>query len=552
MTHCQNEALVSAGELPSRVVIVGDTESAWMAAACLGRQLLPLGCRVTIITSGQWQPEFAGESSRSSLHGLLTNLQADEHEFMRSGQATWRVATQFSDWVQLERDFWMPVSSDELQLSTVALFQSWFAERSGGRTLRPFHSYSMNWGAALAGKAPYGFSGPSPIARSHACSYHLDSVGFAAWLRQVSASVDVEVLEGQPAGIVRNQDGGIAEILLASGAVVEADLFVDATGADSWLLRQLSTTPFESWQDPLLCDRSVSVRLAGRRQIPAFTQITGMLAGWSWLIPLADTLEAGYQYASAYASPDDAWIQLQSLLRMNGLLSGGDAEELAGENALIPHAECHRAGRHSSFWLKNVVALGTAACHLTPLVSAGRHLTQLGIELLLELFPARCGTGRCADYYNERMRLAADEIRDFTQLHFLLSRREDTAFWQAARTAPVSEALQQRLALYEACGTVGTLAPEAIGEAEYLGLLAGCGRFPGQPSLRGRSLEPEQTQQKLRELLKANEAVLRELPLHEELLDWIHIRPGLSSESRSGNGPPARHPSRTGSSVTGL
>ncbi len=129
-----------AGRLPKRIVILGNNESAWMAAACLGRQVTKLGCRISILPCGEPRAEFSGQASLPSLRGLLGNLQIDEHEMMRETQATYQLATQFSDWVQLERDFWKPFAPSE-RAANVSLFDAWFAERSAGRLLRPFHSY---------------------------------------------------------------------------------------------------------------------------------------------------------------------------------------------------------------------------------------------------------------------------------------------------------------------------------------------------------------------------------------------------------------------------
>ena len=126
------------------------------------------------------------------------------------------------------------------------------------------------------------------------------------------------------------------------------------------------------------------------------------------------------------------------------------------------------------------------------------------------------------------MQTAVKEIRDFTQLQYGLSKRTDTPFWRAVTTMPMSEELLQRLALYLASGSVGPLAPEAIAEGNYHYLLAGCGRLPGQPTVYARAADPAMIQQSLRSLLKSNEATLKDLPLHEELLDWIHAeRNGL-------------------------
>ncbi|MFO0999995.1 MAG: tryptophan 7-halogenase [Planctomycetaceae bacterium] len=511
-----------SGRLPRRIIIVGNNESAWMAAALLSAHSTPLEFRVTILANGPVQSEFPGEASLPSLRGLLANLRIDEHEMMRQCQGTYCLATQFSDWVQSERDFWKPFASEPSRPTALSLFEGWHVERSRGRLLRPFHSYSLHWAAALAGKSPYGFSGPSPISQSGAYAFHVDGELFAGWLRSVALRSGTEEIAGEIQQVAKNGRGGIAQIKLTDGTTLTGDFFVDCTGSDSRLMRLSLNDQFIHWNDRLLPDRMLLARLPGRRQIPPYTRITGLPAGWSWQIPLAYSVESGYLFQSALVSDDEAREQFQSLLKLDGITPDEQLETSIGTCV---------SGRQTSFWRDNVLALGTSACRLDPLTSAGRHLSQLGLELFLELFPDRSCNRTLPEYYNQRMRLATDEIRDVTQLHYLLSKRKDSDFWNTAAATPVSPELTQRLALYEAVGHVGHLTPEALPESGYQYLLTGCGRLPATPTLQAKAADPNQIQQGLRDLLKFNETTLKNLPLHEELLDWIHAAPNPVQKS---------------------
>jgi tryptophan halogenase len=331
-----------------------------------------------------------------------------------------------------------------------------------------------------------------------------------------------EEVAGEIQHVAKNGRGGIAQIKLTSGTTLAGDFFIDCTGSESRLMRSTLNDQFINWSDRLLTDRMICTRLPGRRQIPPYTKMTGLASGWSWQIPLANSVESGYLFQSALVSDDEARDQLESLLKLDGIKPD---EQL--EISIRPMS----SGRQTSFWRDNLLALGTSACRIDPLTSAGRHLTQLGLELFLELFPDRSCSRTLSEYYNERMRLAAEEIRDATQLHYLLSKRKDTDFWCNAVASPISPELSQRMALYEAVGHVGHLTPEALPEAGYLYVLTGCGRLPASPSLQAKAADPNQIQQGLRDLLKFNETTLKNLPLHEELLDWIHTAPNPIQKS---------------------
>ena len=62
-------------------------------------------------------------------------------------------------------------------------------------------------------------------------------------------------------------------------------------------------------------------------------------------------------------------------------------------------------------------------------------------------------------------------------------------------------------------------------------LLAGCGRLPKSAAISTLAADPAEIQQRLRGLLKSNETILKDLALHEDLLDWIHAAASSPSAS---------------------
>lgn len=160
-----------------------------------------------------------------------------------------------------------------------------------------------------------------------------------------------------------------------------------------------------------------------------FTRATALSAGWHWTIPLTSRTGVGYVYSSRHTTDEAAWNELRQ--------ATGDAGDSPREPLLLKL----RVGRQTTFWKANVVALGLAAGFIEPLESTGLHLTQVAIELLLELLPDRRSPDILRDAYNRRMTRIFDEVRDFVQLHYLLSGRRDTPFWQDATAAPPSDAL---------------------------------------------------------------------------------------------------------------
>ncbi|MFZ9092480.1 MAG: tryptophan 7-halogenase, partial [Planctomycetaceae bacterium] len=109
------------------------------------------------------------------------------------------------------------------------------------------------------------------------------------------------------------------------------------------------------------------------------------------------------------------------------------------------------------------------------------------------------------------------------QLHYSLNQRTDTPFWIAAREAPLSAGLKRRLDLYSESGYIDLLLPDAFPDTSYYHLLTGSGRFPRRASSLALSISSDRIQEILSAIELQNNLALRELPVHEELLNRIHL-----------------------------
>lgn len=500
-------------DLPRRIVIVGGGAAGWMAAALLARCLKQAGTRVTVVEPPAERGLGVGEATIPSVLRLLANLGADEAEMMRACSATYKLGIQFADWVRLERDSWHPFGVCGARLDGRDLFPYWHAERIQGRLLRPYHSYSVHWAAALAGKGPYA-EGGSPIADTRSYAFHMDAVAFATFLRERALAEGVEAIEGAVASVGPNATGGIAQVRLADGRAVPGELFIDCTGFRAQLIGETLGDPFISWNDRLLCDRAVATRIPTTRQVAPYTKSTALAAGWHWTIPLASRTGVGYVYSSRHSGDDEAWEELRQSV---GIGDSGDAAARA-----TPLFLKLRVGRQTSFWKANVVAIGLAAGFIEPLESTGLHLTQVAIEMLLEMLPDRRSPDLLRAAYNQRMGRIFDEVRDFVQLHYLASGRRDTAFWQEASAAPASDALLGRLDVYDECGWLEDLVPEAFPDTSWFHILAGAGRLPRRPAPLTLAAPPERVQGVLAAILRQNEQAVQALVPHRDLLERIH------------------------------
>lgn len=497
-----------------RIVIAGGGTSGWMAAALLSRHLRADMCEVTVVAPDDGAGLGVGEATIPSMLRLLSTLQADEAEFMRACHATWKLGIQFADWVTKDRDNWHPFGVCGARIDGRDLFPFWLNQKLQGGLQRPYHSYSLHWAACLAGKCPHSQSIQSPIVATQSYAFHLDAAKFADWLRELAKVAGVKQQSGRIVDTNLQDDGLLKSVVLDDGQRVEGDFFIDCTGFSSQLLRGTLQDPWVDWGQQLLCDRAVAVRGAATSVVPPYTRSLATTAGWIWEIPLAQRKGYGYVYSSDFVTDDQAWQQLRE---HSGLTEDTD---------IAPQLINMHVGRQTSCWKQNVLAIGLSAGFVEPLESSGLHLTQVGIEQFLELFPSSGQWSSLQSEYNTRMTRVFDEVRDFVQLHYHLSHR-DEPFWVAARDLALSPELHHRLKLYDEAGVLPETHPDAFPDASYYYLLAGYGRLPRRAPALAMSVDAERLQFVLKAIQDQNQNIQRDLPLNEEVLKSIH-NPAMS------------------------
>ncbi|MEQ9409347.1 MAG: tryptophan 7-halogenase [Fuerstiella sp.] len=497
----------AASQPPSRIVIVGGGTAGWMTAALLSHTLPEPEYSVTVIDAGGGGIGV-GEATIPSIIRLLRTLGADEAEFMRACNATWKLGIQFCDWRKGGHNTWHPFGVCGARIDQRDLFSYWLADRQ-----RPYHSYSLNWAASLAGKSPHARNGRSPMATTGAYAFHLDAARLAEWLQRRALSSGAQLVSGRAGQALTDDAGQVLAVTLEDNTSIRGDLFIDCSGFEGRLIGQC---PQDTWIDrsnQLLCDRAVAVRRPATRVIQPYTTARALSAGWVWDIPLMDRRGVGYVYSSRFTSDDDALTELLQHV-------GGNDQAAAGEAKFVRM----KTGRRTAAWNMNVIAIGLSAGFVEPLESSGLHLVQIAVERLLEYFPSSEDAALLRSAYNHTVAALFDEVLDFVQLHYLLSDR-DEAFWKAAREAAIGPELQHRLRLYDEIGMLDVLQPEAFPDASYYYLLAGNERLPKRPAALSLAIDRERLQFVLQAILEQNKNALRQLPLQEEMLKQLHTAP---------------------------
>jgi tryptophan halogenase len=167
-----------------------------------------------------------------------------------------------------------------------------------------------------------------------------------------------------------------------------------------------------------------------------YTTATALSAGWVWEIPLQNKRSLGYVHASAFQDDDAAEREIRAF-------EGAHAAQLATR---IVH---FKVGHRAKTWAGNCVAIGLAGNFIEPLESTGLYLSDLAAVMLAEHFPGGGDMAPLAFRFNRVMANRFYEILDFINLHYCLTRRNDTAFWrEVQKPERIHDRLKAKLAYW--------------------------------------------------------------------------------------------------------
>ncbi len=423
------------------VVIVGGGTAGWMAAAALSK-LLGKGLAITLIESDEIASVGVGEATIPPIRTFHRLLGINEAEFMAQTQASFKLGIEFAHWSNSAagNDCYIHSFGQTGKECWAGEFQHfWLHGREQGFDA-DFGEYCFELQAAKAGK--FALSADQPINYA----YHLDASLYAKYLRRwceanAHKSQGVKRIEGKVVKVKTHPESGyIQSVKLQNGEVIEGDLFIDCSGFKGLLIEQALHTGYDDWSHWLPCDSAVAVQTRSTDPLLPYTRAIAHDSGWQWRIPLQHRTGNGLVYCSRYLSDEQATEQL--------------LDNIEGEALSKPKVIKFRTGRRRKGWNKNCIALGLASGFIEPLESTSIHLIMTGIIRLLRLFPFDGITESAVNEYNSKLTSELQSIRDFIVLHYKVTSRQGSDFWQHCQQMEIPAGLAHKISLFKQTGRV--------------------------------------------------------------------------------------------------
>jgi tryptophan halogenase len=441
------------------IVIVGGGTSGWMSAAALAK-VLQGKYQITLVESDDIGTIGVGEATIPMISLFNRLLELDENEFVAQTQGSFKLGIEFVNWGRLGDRYIHGFGVVGQENATVDFHQYWLRQHLAGQA-KSLEHYSINTAACLDNKfmRPRHDMPNSPLSQI-AYAFHFDASLYAKYLRKFSEMRGVTRIEGKVVDVaLREGDGHVSALTLASGQKIEGDLFIDCSGFRGLLIEEALKTGWDDWSHWLPCDRAVAVPCASAKDLSPYTRSTARQAGWQWRIPLQHRIGNGHVFSSQYMSEDEA----------TSILLGN----LDGAPLAAPRTIRFQAGRRKQTWNKNVVSIGLASGFLEPLESTSIHLVQMGIAHLLTFFPSKGFDAADIAQFNQVMSQEYEWVRDFIILHYKATERTDTPFWNYCREMDIPDTLRQRIALFKTHGRVFREGNELFTKVSWLQVLHG-------------------------------------------------------------------------------
>jgi tryptophan halogenase len=420
------------------ITIVGGGSAGWMTAAALVKAFP--NKNITVIESPNIPIVGVGESTLGQFKDFVHFLEIDELDFMEYTDASYKLSIKFTDFYEKDAGgFHYPFSTPVLE-DTVDGIHDWFYKKAmhPDTPVQDFvRCYYPN--APLIENNKFSLNKNKEFQEfdpKHHSAYHFDATKFGAWLREKYCKPrGVNHIQNE-VKFVQTGAKGIDYLLMQDDTELTADLFIDCTGFKSLLLGHALSEPFDSYADMLPNNRAWATRIPyvdQEKETEPYTNCTALGNGWVWNIPLWTRIGTGYVYSDKFVTPEEAKEEFKQHLMSDKMTVPRTREQVdALEFKDVPM----RVGIHKRTWVKNVVAIGLSAGFIEPLESNGLFSVHEFLFKLLKTLQRPAITQWDIDVYNSGVLQIFRNFAEFVALHYALSIRNDTPYWQAnnART----------------------------------------------------------------------------------------------------------------------
>ena len=401
------------------IIVAGGGSAGWMTAATLIRTFPDK--KITVIESPNIPIIGVGESTIDGIKAWTKYLGLNEKEFLKDTDGTYKFSIRFQHfWKKLEMHpihyVFGPPNLGEFKLN------DWWYKKYIQNKLdlsNYVNSFYPQMTLVHTNKFTDNKDNFLPFDFDKHTAYHFDAVKFGEYLKTnyclpKGVKHIVEDIKS-----VETDDHGVSSL----NKKHKADLFFDCTGQKSLLLGKALNEEFIDYSNLLPNNSAWATKTTYDNpdsECKPYTKCIGGPAGWVWEIPLYSRMGKGYVFSDKHQSEKDALKDFKSYLKVH------NPNDKDLDFKLIKF----RTGIHKRPFVKNVCGIGMAAGFIEPLESNGLFTVH---DFLMK-FVGNMTRGYISqwdkDNFNFACRDTFHNFAEFVALHYALSHRTDTKYWE--------------------------------------------------------------------------------------------------------------------------
>lgn len=403
-------------------MIVGGGSAGWMTAATLIK-LFPEK-EIVLIESPNVPTVGVGEATLGAINDWLAVLEIEDRDFMPGADAIYKMSIRFEDFFEkgdepFHYPFGLPYEDN------VYGKDLWYYKKALQKDV-PVSDYAKFVQPHVAlienGTFSLNHNGEFPAFNSkYDVAYNFDAIKFANWLRDnYCIPRGVKHIVEEVTDVQGHVDVGIYEL----NGKYKADLFIDCTGFKGLLINKVLNRKFEPLTDFLPNNKAWACQVPyadKEKEMQPITNCKAMKNGWTWWIPIWSRIGTGYVYSDRFTTDEEALEEFKEFL----VSKGKNVDDLE-----FKHIEM-RSGITDKLWHKNVCAIGLSAGFLEPLESTGLMSVHMFLLQLANVLKRKTHiTEFDRSTFNKSCKDLFHEFCDFVALHYALSNRNDTPYWE--------------------------------------------------------------------------------------------------------------------------
>lgn len=459
------------------ILIAGDGVVGLSAALAFSRALPTVEVSLLGLPSDRGSLADHFPTTLPAIGRFHASIGFDELDLVRRGIAVHHLGTRFTSSADGE---WIHSFGDVGRGEGAVPFHAMWVAAKRAATALDYDHYSPASVIGRAGK----FVHPSGDSKSPLATYvyglRLHPLHYRTAL--LDATHDLRRVEGPIAGIERRDDGGIAALRLTGGSKLEADLFVDCSGAAAALIGAVGNE----------------------------------IADWSSWLP-AKHIDYAWE-ASDHLEPLDQVEAIAKGWRLTASVPGATLRATMTTDASPSSIEI-RPGRRGDTFVANVLALGEAALALDPLHGCNLSLAHSAILRAIELLPGRdCHQLERAEY-NRLTALEADRARDF---HILFQS-------QLPDVDPPPASLARTLVQWRTRGRLPFFEEETFTPSSWMQMLIGIGILPDHVAPLAEAIDGNAARAAMASFAIELDALATRLPAYPDYLARIAQAPSVAA-----------------------